>query len=110
MRGSFTDGRTNVLNVYGASDDLIEIEGDISEEFNLVDDDKGDLLAFSDGTVLRIAYTNPGIWRITPVVRGTATLSIDAAMEDDDVNYTDKATLDGDVVWVAHAVAYARKR
>ena len=63
------------ITVYGASDDLIEIEGDISEEFNYPynADDKGVLLAFSDGTLARIKYDSGGMWRITPHARGTAT-------------------------------------
>jgi len=41
-----------MLKVYGASDDLIEIKGDIREEFSRYDSE-GDYLAFSDGTVLK---------------------------------------------------------
>jgi hypothetical protein len=92
-----------VITISGASDDLIEIEGDIREEFYLQDDDEGDLLAFSDGTVLRIAYSGP--WRITPVVRGSAELTIQQVDEDDEG--TDTATLSGEVRWVVHGIGHA---
>jgi hypothetical protein len=99
------------ITVYGASDDLIEIEGDIVEEFpyRLGDnaDDEGDLVAFSNGTILKIRYTNDGIWRITTVVRGAGDIDIVQAPEDDDRNYTDRATVSG-AMWVVHGIGWAR--
>ncbi len=50
--------------VYGASDDLIEVEGAIREEFTANRDGEANLLAFSDGTLLEVTYTDAGIWRI----------------------------------------------
>lgn len=94
------------ITVTGASDDLIEVDGAIREEFNARDTDRGgdgNLLAFSDGTVLHIDYTRAGVWRIAPLARGTATLTIDQCSGDeDDDRYTDVATLAGDVRWVVH--------
>ena len=49
--------------VTGASDDLIELEGGIREEFASFDE--ASLLTFNTGVQLRIHYTNDGIWRIT---------------------------------------------
>lgn len=95
------------ITVYGASDDLIEIDGDIYEEFNHYIDDPA-LLAFSDGTVLRIVHDSEGIWRITPVVQGAASLT--HTFGQDDREHTDKATLDGDVRWVVYGRAMAVKR
>jgi hypothetical protein len=89
------------ITISGASDDLIEIEGDIREEFYLRDEDEGDLIAFSDGTVLRIAFSGP--WRITPVAKGSAELSIQQVTEDDDEG-SDRATITGDVRWVVHGI------
>ena len=98
------------ITVYGASDDLIEVEGDISEEFPYKGDDeqedRGDLLAFSDGTILRITFTASGVWRIAPVVLGTAHLNIEQAPENDEDNYTDRAVLIG-VEWVVQGTNYA---
>jgi len=56
------------VKVYGASDDLIEIEGDIREEFNVYDDER--YLAFSDGTVVKVWYDEDGIWRVHVVAGG----------------------------------------
>ncbi|MEU0078432.1 hypothetical protein ABZY58_11095 [Micromonospora tulbaghiae] len=95
------------LTVYGASDDLIVVAGDIREEFTLHHaGEDGDLLAFSDGTILRISLGHAGIWRIRPVVRGTAELTIEQAPEGDSSNYSDRATLSG-AVWVVHGIGHA---
>ena len=64
-----------MLRIYGASDDLIEIEGDITEEFSFYDNGYSDtVLAFSDGTVVRVTYDHDGIWRFVPLASGTASL------------------------------------
>jgi len=101
------------ITIYGASDDLIEVEGAGSEEFTYQErgygQASGDLLAFSDGTVLRIVYSDAGIWRITPVASGAATLTIEQAPEGDENNYSDRATLTGDISWVVQGIAIARK-
>jgi hypothetical protein len=90
-----------MLKIYGASDDLIEIEGDIREEFDPSDADEPSLLAFSDGTLLQIQYGagDLGFWRIHPVVYGSASCSkVEATNEED--NYSDIVTLDGDIKWI----------
>ena len=84
--------------VYGASDDLIEIEGQIREEFSPGEPDV--VLGFSDGTVLRIRFTNDGVWRITTLAQGSSSLTIVQAPVDDDDIYSDRATLTGEVRWV----------
>lgn len=79
------------ITVYGASDDLIEVEGDVREEFYYRDDEEN-LLAFSTGVVLRITYSTSGIWRITPV-HGMA--AITQVSEEDPDSYTDQAVIEG---------------
>lgn len=97
------------LTVFGASDDLIEVEGDIREEFNALSDDRANYLAFSDGTLLSIDYTRAGIWRIAPIALGTAEVTITQAVDDgDDDKYSDVASISGDIKWVARAGEYAR--
>ena len=98
------------VTVYGASDDLIEIDGDIHEEFSHYSSgEEGDpaLLAFSDGTVLRIVHDSEGMAH-HPVVQGTATLT--HTFGQDDREHTDKATLDGDIRWVVYGQEMAVKR
>lgn len=88
------------IEIYGASDDLIELDGDISEEFNPpYDEDAGSLLAFSDGTVLKIVYGDEGIWRISPIHTGTAAYELTQGTDMDE-DYTDRATLTGEIDWV----------
>lgn len=98
------------LRIYGASDDLIEVEGDIAEEFSATDTRGGvDYLAFSDGTVLQIKYDNDGVWRIALVARGVATFAKVEAPENDESNYSDEVTLTGDFAWVAHATEVVQR-
>jgi hypothetical protein len=94
------------LEIYGSSDDLIEVEGDITEEFNPTGDDNN-YLGFSDGTILKITYDDDGMWRIVPVVKGTAKLKIVQAT-DADADYTDHAHLVGDVTWAMYGTAIAK--
>lgn len=85
--------------VYGQSDDLVEIDGDLREEFGFFrpgDDAKPGYLAFTDGTVLSIAYDETGMWRINRLVEGGAAYSKVEAT-DPDKNYTDRVTLIGDI-------------
>jgi hypothetical protein len=107
-----------VIRVYGAGDDNIEIEGDISEEFVYINADHGDLLAFSDGTLLRIFYDTDGIWRITPLVTGKArlvhTVCVAEGFEDDEYSDTvhlfDDGLPDDPIKWVTHGVRYEKRR
>lgn len=85
------------VTIYGASDDLIEVEGAISEEFSAYDMGDGMYLAFSDGTVLHVQYgaNDEGMWRIGLRSRGTATYEHTPATDERD-DYSDRVTLTGD--------------
>lgn len=100
-----------MITVFGTSDDLVEVEGDISEEFNAYSrtSDESWVLAFSSGDVLRIQYTDTGVWRIAPVV-ATHRLAVAQASEGDQENYSDVADISGDVEWVVFGSAVARAR
>lgn len=87
-------GMGYAVTLYGASDDLIEMDGAIYEEFNpRFEDDGGDLVVFSTGTVARILYNDYGEWRITIVHEGDADLKLVQAPESDDSNYSDRLTV-----------------
>lgn len=58
-----------MTTVTGASDDLIEIDGDISEEFNSYDCNDG-RMALSDGTLLKVEYDEDGLWRFKVLHKG----------------------------------------
>jgi hypothetical protein len=98
------------IRVYGASDDLIEVEGDLQEEFNPPSNRSGDslisFLAFSDGTVLSIIYGPEGIWRINRVAHGSA--RYDKEEGTDDGHYSDVVTLTGEIAWVVFGSELAR--
>ncbi len=97
-----------MITIFGASDDTVVVEGDISEEFPWqkpgYGQASGDLFAFSDGTILRVEFTRDGVWRITPLVRGAGRLNIDQTSAGE--GRTDRATLDG-AVWVVQGITWA---
>jgi hypothetical protein len=96
--------------VYGYSDHLIEVEGAIRQEFMAYIETT--LLAFDDGTVLRIRYSDEGVWRIVPVMEGRGFDRIDQAPEDDEDNYSDRAYLRSDpddpIRWVVCGGVWAK--
>lgn len=83
--------------VYGASDDLIEFDGDVSGEVDYYSgdcEDEGCLLVFSDGTLLAAAYGKPGhgaVWGLRLVQRGTLFDRIDECFDEDAKPYSDVA-------------------
>lgn len=96
-----------MIEVYGASDDLIEVEGDIREEFNALEDDDPTVLAFSNGVVVSVEYDRHGIWRIRPLANGSR-VTITIAPTDNDENYSDRATINEEVSWVVRGREFVR--
>ena len=93
-----------MITISGASDDLIEIEGDFREEIYAIDADRVPyLLTFSDGTVLEVRYDERGMWRIRRVTIGLARYEHQAGT-DPDADYSDRAMLYG----VAHGVTWEK--
>jgi hypothetical protein len=90
------------LTISGYSDDLIEIDGAINEEFDALRYECDAIITVSDGTALRINFDRHGVWRITPIHKGEASLDIVQAPADAEDDYSDKATLTYDrFSWVA---------
>jgi hypothetical protein len=86
-----------VIKIYGASDDLIEVDGDLCAEFPVTDTgDDGVLLVASNGVVLRIRYRT--CWRLD-LVTG-AGVEIVPCPEDDETNYSDVATITDPLSWI----------
>jgi len=81
------------ITIRGYSDDLIEVDGDLTEEFNFRDEGTVHIVV-ADGTVLTIEYGTLGIWRIEHLVAGTATVTIDKNPPDDTDRYSDVATIE----------------
>jgi hypothetical protein len=57
--------------LYGASDDLIEVEGDCENADEFSGGDKAKYIGFSNGTVASIKYDERGVWAITVHAEGT---------------------------------------
>jgi len=93
------------VKIYGASDDLIEVEGDIRDELSAYDLDDGAAVACSDGTLLGVSYD--GRWRFTLISKGSASFDKIEATEDEGSRpdgtpaYSDVVVLDGHISWVA---------
>lgn len=92
------------VRVYGCSDDLIELEGDLREEINCYgtdDDDRGVLLSFSDGTIVELKYgkLGRGIWGITVMTEGDAYEGIDHCSDEDASPHSDVLRLSDGVRW-----------
>ncbi len=96
--------------IYGASDDLIEVESTSfrDEEFNVyLNESESVILAVSDGTLLRVRYDEDGIWRFAPLVIGSANVTVEQGFDDD--RHSDRVTLTGDDLrWVVLGSEIAR--
>lgn len=85
-----------MTKVYGASDDLIEFEGDVSGEvgkYGTDDNASGVLVFFSDGTILEVKYGKLGraIWGITLHKQGDLFDRIELCDNEDADIYSDIA-------------------
>ena len=91
-------GALAVLTIYGASDDLIEVEGAIRDEFpvEVLDDESTVFVAVAGGIVLSITYSQTGVWRIDLVHQALLGSHVDIARapEGNDRNYSDRATIE----------------
>lgn len=83
------------IEVYGASDDLIEIEASGENGDELGGGSTPRFLFFADGTVLRVIYGDQGIWRIERVKAGTAVYKHEPGKSPDDKRYSDTVWLTG---------------
>jgi hypothetical protein len=94
------------ITVYGGSDDLVEVEGDIIAEFYAMGPGEYDsILVCSDGTILTIKYDGDGCWRLNRSRTGTAKCEHVPADGADEENYSDRITLTGDIEWVVYTIA-----
>lgn len=96
-----------MITIRGASDDLIQVKGDVTAEFDCTDTGDGVFLAVSNGVVVRIRYRT--CWRIDLVTSpGPDAIQIVPCPEDDEDNYSDVATIPGDVAWVVCREEFVR--
>lgn len=89
--------------VYGASDDLIEIDGnDICGEANALAADTEDesvLVILSDGTVLKAWYDEPGVWHIRPLRKGSLFDRVEICCDPEDDPPSDVVHLQDGITW-----------
>jgi hypothetical protein len=85
-----------MIYIYGRSDDLIEIDGHISDEIDSYRESK-DLVTLPGLTVLRIFYDDKGEWRVLPVKKGTDFVDWQPSLGADTKEYSDVVTLDDSV-------------
>ena len=95
--------------IYGASDDLIEFEGDMRGEVGCYGTDDGDhgvLVVVSDGTVLDVQYGkgDMGIWGVQLLRQGDLFDHIEPCTDEDARIHSDVAVFKAGVKW-----AYAAK-
>ena len=82
--------------VYGASDDLVEFDGDVYGEvgcYGTDDRERGVLCVFSDGTLLEVKYCGrvSGVWEVKCLRAGELFDRIDQCDDEDANPYSDVA-------------------
>jgi len=88
------------IRIYGASDDLIEVEGDICEEFPCFTED-GCYMGVSDGTLLRANYNDDGNWVFSMIKKGSCDVKIVGMLEKENKQeYSDEVLIEGDISWI----------
>jgi len=99
--------------VYGASDDLIEFDGDVTGEvghYGTDENERGDLIIFSDGTLLEIKYgkADMGIWGIIGIKAGDLFDRIDPCNDEDAHPPSDIAHFKDGLKWAYVATKWQR--
>ncbi len=99
--------------IFGASDDLIELEGDVKGEvsaFGTDDADHGVLVVCSDGTVTEVKYGKNGkaIWEIKVLEKGQLFDRIEPGTDEDADPYSDQVFLREGLKWAYVAKDWER--
>lgn len=99
--------------VYGASDDLIEFEGDFSGEvgcYGTDDNERGVLVVMSDGTLLEAKYgkNDDAIWGIKVVKKGTLFDKVDQCDDSDADPHSDVAHFKSGIKWAYAATEWEK--
>jgi len=99
--------------VYGASDDLIEFDGDVRGEvgcYGTDDRDQGVLVCCSDGTILEVKYGKGGmaVWGILVIKKGSLFVNVEVCMDEDAITYSDVAVFNDGLKWAYAATEWER--
>lgn len=104
--------------LFGASDDLIELRGDIRAECyyhspnKSGDEDAGNVVICSDGTLLHIRYGKESlaVWSIVPLHQGSLFDRVDPCFDEDSDRYSDTAWFRDGLTWAYIATEWERIR
>jgi len=99
--------------VYGASDDLVEFDGEFRGEvgcYGTDDREKGVLVVMSDGTLLEVKYgkNEDAIWEVKLVKKGDLFLRIDQCDDSDADPYSDVAWFAPGIKWAYAATTWEK--
>lgn len=88
-----------MIKIYGASDDLVEIEGSTYKEDEIECFNADVRIRFTDGTVIRIGYPKDGlgIWWIEVENQGTAIQKLTICNDEDAQIYSDIFEIDAEI-------------
>ena len=92
--------------VYGASDDLIEFDGDFRGECGGGGSEPGDLVILSDGSLLLVKYGKPAlgsVWMVSALKKGALFDRIETCEDEDATIYSDVAYFKDGIKWAYHA-------
>ncbi len=89
-----------MIKIYGASDDLVEIEGashPSEDEIDCFDQDVQ--IAFADGTQIKVGYpkSDLAVWWIRVEKQGTAPSKLTVCTNEDDEIYSDIFEIDSTI-------------
>lgn len=88
-----------MIKIYGASDDLVEIEGSIYKEDEIECFNADVRIRFTDGTVIRIGYPKGGlgVWWIEVEKRGIAAQELIVCHDENAMIYSDIFCIDAEI-------------
>lgn len=93
-----------MVKIYGASDDLVEIEGSQYKEDEIGCYDRDVRITFEDGTIIRVGYSKPGmgIWWIKKEIQGPANQRLTICEDEDAEIYSDIFEIESEILmhWV----------
>ena len=87
-----------IVRIFGYSDDLVDIEGSSYPEYEIDCFDRDVRLWFDDGTVIRVSYSQAGIWKIAVEKQGDAPQRLTACEDEDADVYSDIFEINAEVV------------
>jgi hypothetical protein len=99
-----------MTKIYGASDDLLEFEGDIYGEVGYYGSSLEDPIkvSISDGTELNMYYDDSGLWKIKVLNQGSHFESLVEATDPDSDQYSDLLTLKSGLLTARYKVGSER--